>query len=114
MSTDVEKFVADLGAGVFEEKLSTVLSQVALAVSDRMAKGKIDISLELKPMANGAQVVVKHSLKYTKPTLRGNSSEVDTTETLMYVGKKGSMTLYPEDQTDMFRKRSEAEEDEKR
>lgn len=102
MSTDIAKFFSELGGGVFEEKLSAALSEVAVACCDRTKTGKVSLTFDIRPIGNGQQVNIKHKLKFDKPTLRGNRSEDDTTETPMYVGTKGALSQFPEDQTDMF------------
>lgn len=107
MSTDVAKFIAELAGGVFEEKLSAALSDVAVACCDRGKTGKVTITLDLRPIGNGHQVNIKHSLKYAKPTTRGQLSESDETETPMYVGSRGALSQFPEDQTDLFHTKSE-------
>lgn len=102
MATDVSQFIAELGGGVFEEKLSAALSEVAVAACDRGKPGRIQITMDVKPIGNGQQVSVTHKLSYAKPTMRGKTSEEDTTETPMYVGTKGKLSQFPENQTDMF------------
>ena len=56
MPTKVDKFIEDLDGGVFEEKLSQILSDVAGAVIDQGKNGKVDISLTLKQIGNSHQV----------------------------------------------------------
>lgn len=107
MSTDTAQFFAELSGGVFEEKLSSILSQVAVACCDRTKTGKVTIELNMKPIGNGHQVNIQHRLKYEKPTIRGKVSEDDTTETPMYVGTKGALSLFPEKQTDLFHSQQE-------
>lgn len=105
MATKVEKFFADLDAGLFEEKLSSVLSDVAAAVVDHGTKGEVTIKLSMSQIGNGHQVAVHHSLEYKRPTTRGHQSEKDTTSTPMHVGTKGALSFFPENQTQMFDKR---------
>jgi len=107
MSTKVEQFVADLDGGVFEEKLSHILSQVAGSVVDHGKKGKISIELEITQIGNGHQVKVDHKLKYSRPTARGTQSEDEKTSTPMHVGKGGAMSFFPENQHQMFGKKGE-------
>jgi hypothetical protein len=65
--------------------------------------GKVTITFDLKKM-NGdtSQVMIKHKLDYKVPTNRGHRTETGTTETPMYVGRGGKMTIANEAQTDIF------------
>lgn len=97
MTTNVTRFIEELDGGVFYEKLSRVLSDVAGATLDHEDKGKVTISLEFKPIGSG-QVHVEHSVEFKRPTLRGYASEKDTTATPMHVGTKGALSFFPENQ----------------
>ena len=48
------------------------------------------------------RVKISHKLKMVTPTKRGKKSEEDTTETPMWVGKGGKLTILPEDQGQLF------------
>lgn len=97
MSTNVTRFIEELDGGVFEEKLSRVLSEVAGATLDHEGKGKVTISLDFAPIGAG-QVQVAHSVEFKRPTMRGFASEKDTTTTPMHVGTKGALSFFPENQ----------------
>lgn len=105
MSTDVKTFLEDLNGGVFEEKLSTVLSDVAANVVTQGKPGKVQVTFDIEQIGNGYQVQVKHKLTYSKPTLRGKVTEEDTTITPMHLGRGGRMTLFPEGQEMLFDKK---------
>jgi len=92
-ATDVGEFIANLDGGMFERKLSIALSQIAAAVTDRGKEGEVILKLTLKPIINTCQVHVKHTLKYTRPTMNGKSSEEENRTTSMYVGKYGALSL---------------------
>lgn len=102
MSTNVEQLFADLDGGMFERKLSHILSEVAGAVVDHGKKGQITIKLDLSQIGTSHQVAIAHSLQYKRPTSRGSASEDETTTTPMHVGKKGALTFFPEKQTTLF------------
>jgi len=102
MPTKVDKFIEDLDGGVFEEKLSQILSDVAGAVIDQGKNGKVDISLTLRQIGNSHQVQVDHTLKYKRPTSRGSMSEDNTTSTPMHVGTRGALTFFAENQAQIF------------
>lgn len=103
-NTDVKEFLQDLNGGVFEEKLSAVLSSVAMAVITEGKAGKVAMTFTIEQIGNSHQVAIKHSLNYKKPTLRGHTIEQDETQTPMHVGQGGKMTLFPEGQELLFDK----------
>lgn len=103
--TDVTKFIADLDGGLFEEKLSHALSNVAGAVCTLGSQGEVSVKFTFKQIGSGHQVSVAHKLVFSVPTKRGKLSEEDTTETPMHVGRRGKLSLFPEDQIDMFNRK---------
>ncbi|MFD1216377.1 hypothetical protein [Microbulbifer celer] len=105
MSTNVSEFLGDLDGGVFEEKLSHILSEVASAVTDHQRKGEVTITLKMAHINNSSQVQIDHTLKYKRPTSRGSVTEDNSTTTPMYVGTKGSLSFFPEKQDQMFDKK---------
>lgn len=98
MNTDPEQFINELGGGVFAEKLGAILSMVSAGCIDNKKPGEITIKLKIKPVGEQYINNVSHTLSYTRPTMRGKSSEEETGETQMHVGRGGRMTLFPEDQ----------------
>ena len=97
-NTDVNQFFTDLDGGVFEQKLSRILSDVAAAVIDNNHAGSVTIKLDLKRIGDSYMLDIKHKLAYTKPTVRGDITENNATSTPMHVGVGGCMTLFPESQ----------------
>jgi hypothetical protein len=112
MGTNVEEFINDLGGGVFAEKMSRALSEVAAGVCDYEKKGKVTIDLDIQ-LLGSAQVNIAQTIKYTKPTKNGKQTEEDTTKTAMHVGKGGRMTFFPENQHQLFSKTGEVNTTEK-
>lgn len=106
MTTDVNEFMTDLDAGVFEKKLSAALSSVASGVIDHEAVGEVNIKLKLKPIGS-YQIEVTQTLEYTTPKKRGKLTETDQTKTPMHVGKGGRMSFFPENQNQLFTKTGE-------
>ena len=102
MTTNVSQVIGELDGGQFEGQLSTVLSEVAAAVMDNDGKGKASITLDIKRIANSSQVTVLHTIKYSRPTKVGTRSEDIARSTPMYVGTKGSLSYFPENQAKMF------------
>lgn len=107
MTTDVPQFISELDAGVFEEKLSRQLSDVAGAVVDHDKPGSITIKFDISRIGSSHQVKVEHKLTYSRPTGKGKITEENKTVTPMHVGVGGALTLFPPDQTQMFDKRGE-------
>ena len=105
-SSNFTQFLAEIGGGVQEQMLCRLLSEVATAVHDKGAAGEINIKLKIKPpkMAHpaGATVSVEHTVKYTRPTMRGDASETDVSQTPFHINRDGTVTLFPKDQDDMI------------
>lgn len=95
--TNVTEFIGELDAGIFENKLSAALSEVALGVLNHDKVGTVKLEFTLKKMdSDNPQVQIQHKLSYVKPTKRGKSSEEDTTATPMYVHKGGVLSVTPD------------------
>lgn len=98
MATDLHTLLPDLDGGVFEQKIASVLSDVAFGVVTHGRQGKVTIEFDLKQIGETQQVNVKHTLKYVKPTKRGKATEEDATQTPLYVAKNGDLALFHHDQ----------------
>jgi hypothetical protein len=92
-ATDVSEFVSDLDGGMFERMLSIALSQTAAAVIDREKVGELSIKFKLEKIAGTHQLRLAHTLKFTKPTMTGRSSEETEGATVLHVGKYGALSL---------------------
>ena len=97
----------DLDGGIFDDKLGSILSQVAQAVIDYDKKGQVTITLDVSQIGSAHQVEVKHKLAFSKPTQRGTIKQDDTTSTPMHVGTGGAMSFFQEDQATMFGRKGE-------
>jgi len=100
--TDLDKFMHDLDAGIFHEKVSELLSQVAGAVIDisdfignGKTKGAVTLKFELQRIGESYQVSVAHEIGYSMPTRYGAKTEKELKVTPMHVGKGGCMTFMP-------------------
>ncbi len=96
--TNVDNFMAELEAGTFKEKLAHMLSDVALGQvihSSGNRKGKVNIEFSFHQVGDNNQVVISSKLSHITVTKRGNKSEQTTTETPMYVGKGGVLSIDP-------------------
>lgn len=92
----------ELDAGIFDQKINRALSDVALGVVTTGKLGKVVITLDMKQIASGHQITLSHSLKYMKPTGNGRLTEENTTETALYVGAGGKLTVTPDTQQKLF------------
>jgi len=72
--TDLPEFINDLDGGVFAEKVSRALSDVAAGVIDFDDKGELTIKLKLARIGNSYRVGIKHSLNYSVPEANGSYS----------------------------------------
>jgi hypothetical protein len=107
--TDVAAFISELGGGVDEEIMSLMLSNIASAVDNTEKQGSINIKIDLKKTGDGGNVSVKMKSTYVKPTKKGRTVEERTSETPMYVGTGGRLSIFPETQSDMFGKHKQAQ-----
>jgi hypothetical protein len=99
--SDVAELLAELGAGAFEEKLARVIGETAMAVMSNNREGEVVLKFKMKPISN-VQAKVVHTIEFKAPTPYGVKSEKNATDTVMYVGSKGKMSIFPENQTQMF------------
>ncbi|QLK60846.1 hypothetical protein GE278_08760 [Enterobacteriaceae bacterium Kacie_13] len=103
--TNVPEFLSELDAGIFENKIAAALNAAALGVLNNGGKGKVTIEIDVSRISNSMEekrVMLAHKLKFSAPTPRGKTSEEDTTETPMYVGKGGKLSIMQEDQGQLF------------
>lgn len=105
--TDVSEFMTDLDGGALASRLGRIISEVAGAVVDSNKKGSISLQLNISRIGNSYQVAVDHKLTYTRPTANGKCSEEHKTSTPMHVNTGGRLTLFPENQAQMFTKTGE-------
>lgn len=92
MSTNVSEFIEDLDVGDFKKKLGAALSEVAIGVMRNNKKGRVTVDLEMDVL-NVEQIKVKSKIKYVRPTSRGVQIEDETTETPMYIGRNGELSI---------------------
>lgn len=107
--TDIGELIQSLDGGTFEARVSAALTEVAQGVVRNSKKGKLVIELDMAQIGNSSQVEVAHTLKYSAPTKTGKHGEESKTKTPLYVTQKGKLVLFPENQTDMFKSKEEAE-----
>lgn len=94
----------ELDAGVFIQKVTRGLAEVALGAVTTGKAGKVVLTFDVKQIGSSNQVNVHHTVKYIKPTPNGKVTEENRTETPVYVGTGGTLTTLPEKQEKMFNK----------
>lgn len=99
--TNIEEFLKDLNAGVFAEQVADAISRVAAGVVDHGRKGQVRITLDMKRINDGHQIMVSHKLDYNQPNLRGNTKVDTTTQTPMYVTDQG-VSLFDKSTPQLF------------
>ena len=93
VNTKVDNFLSELSAGILTEKLGHILSKAAEAATVNRKQATVSMTLTLKPVGESSQVIVSAKLANSVPTKRGKSTEDDTTDTPMFVGIGGEMTI---------------------
>jgi hypothetical protein len=94
----------ELDAGVFINKVTRGLADVALGAVTTAKAGKVVLTFDIKQIGTSNQVNIHHSIKFVKPTPNGKVTEENTTETPVYVGVGGALSVLPEKQDKMFNK----------
>lgn len=110
---DFTETLADLDAGVFSEKLSRAVKDVAQGVvahGDGGKKGKVVIELSMSRIGESSQVAMTHKLKFDRPTKRGKLSEEDATDTALYFSPQLGLSIAPHAQTDWLKAATNNEE----
>ncbi len=100
--TEISQFIADCDGGVFDGQVSQILSEAAMSTVTHGKQSKVVIEFNMKRIGESQQVMIDNKLNYKMPTAKGSVSEDSTTNTPFYVGQGGRMSLFPENQTDMF------------
>lgn len=100
--TDLDQFLDELDGGCFKAKVEACINDVANAVDITQGTGKVTIELSFGSRKGRNAVDIKHKITSKKPTMRGDSTATDIEKTPMYVGKHGRVTLFEENQDDMF------------
>lgn len=99
----LEETLGELDAGIFAAKAHEALKQVAMGVIATGKKGQVSITLDLDQIGDSSSVQVKHTLKYSRPTKNGKTTEENTTSTPMYADNLGYLTISPQTQDDIFK-----------
>lgn len=93
--TNVSEFIGELNAGILIQQVGALLSEVALATTingNKSKKGKVGLSFTITPMNEG-QVVITTKLDHLIHTKTGEKTEKSVSQTPMFVGKGGVMTI---------------------
>lgn len=91
--TNVDDFVGELEGGIFKERLAIMLTEAALGAVLHNRKGKVSVNFDISRVNESGQVMVSANMKNTKPTKRGEITEAVKSDTPMWVGKGGVITI---------------------
>jgi hypothetical protein len=106
MSNDIATFFEELGAGTFEERVRRALVETTLSVMENERTGEMVLRFKIKPVGI-SQANITHEIEYKAPTKHGIKTEKSKTETVMHVGAKGVLSLFPEKQDQLFTMKGE-------
>ena len=100
-TTDIADLIGQLNAGVFEQQVNRVMSDLAANVVTHNKKGKVVLTFSMKQIGESNQVHMTHAIKSEVPTMRGRIIEEHATDTPLHVGRGGTLSIFPENQTKM-------------
>lgn len=104
------QYLGEFDGGVLDAKLTRILSSTALAVLDTGKSGEVTIKIVMKPTKDSrSQINTQITAKMAKPTLRGKSTDEDTTGEQQFVSPKGAISSIPWTQNDLFKTRQETD-----
>lgn len=110
--TDVTEFISSLDAGLVQEQMGKILSEMAHRVLEHGKNGKLVLTMTMAPLGSGHQVKIQHKLDATLPTKTGKKQEDTSQETPMHVNPSGDVTFFPEQQGRFFGMKGEVEKPE--
>jgi|WetSurMetagenome_2_1015567.scaffolds.fasta_scaffold517444_2 hypothetical protein len=93
--------LGELDAGSLESQATSALRDVAKAVrahDKSKSKGKITLTLTMERAKGSGQLLVGHTLSYSRPTETGKLSEESSGDTLMYCNEQGALSVLPDAQ----------------
>lgn len=99
--------IGEIDGGSLEAQLSAAMAAVAKAVracEESTIPGTLALKLKITKQRGSPQVLVAHDLQYRSPSDTGSkgwSGGGATGETLMHVGRAGSLSVAPENQLDL-------------
>jgi hypothetical protein len=103
MPSSLAQTLGELDAGSLEAQTSAALRDIAKAVRDHdgrqtKGKGQLLIKLVFERAKGSGQLLVTHTLTYSRPTEIGELSEKSTGSTQMYCSAEGALSVLPEAQ----------------
>ena len=102
MKTNLPEFLEGLDAGIVEERLAALLSDVSLGVTSIEGKKDGEIVLKLKVSKVGDdQVMIAHTITHKIPNAKGSKSEERSGQTPFYVNAGGGLTLIRKNQGEL-------------
>ena len=102
--TDFDTFMEEIEAGIAKNILSKALSDVAMGVVTNHKTGNVTSTFKRKQSGESDQVNITTDIAMEEPTKRGSRVEKRQSDTVMYVGKGGAMTIFQPNQNQLFPK----------
>ena len=99
--TNIAELVGHLNGGIFEQQVNAALSDIAANACTHGKKGKLTLEFTIEQISDSNQVKMTHAFKSVVPKARGKVTEDHTASTPLHVGKGGTLTLFPNEQTRM-------------
>lgn len=109
--TSIAELLGEMNGGTVEQMANIAISDAALNVMEFDKNGEITLKIKLQRIGESQQVNAVATLSYKIPTKRGSRSEDYAVDTPLYVGKGGRLTVLPENQIDIFTKKTRVEQD---
>lgn len=109
--TSIAELLGEMNGGTVEQMANIAISDAALNVMEFDKNGEITLKIKLQRIGESQQVNAVATLSYKIPTKRGSRSEDCAVDTPLYVGKGGRLTVLPENQIDIFTKKTRVEQD---
>jgi len=109
--TDIANMIGELNGGQVEQMLNLALSDAALNTLTHDKVSTVTLQLKMTRIGDSNQVGVVSTVSYKVPTKRGSRSEDYATDTPMFVGAGGKLSVTPDNQIDIFKNRTRAEDE---
>lgn len=97
-----EDFIRDMNGGDAFMQFCVAMAEAMAACVNERKPATVSWSMSLDPVKNARMVDIGNKIAYTRPTLRGKSSEEDNTEATAYVSARGVPSIMPYSQDDLF------------
>ena len=95
---DAAAMLEELDGGVFMQKVARAVQDGALGATEHGRQATVTVTLTIDRIDESNQVSMKHKIKSVTPHKRGKVTDEDETATPLYVGQRGKLTVFPDNQ----------------